>query len=498
VPNGTEAADFSVGNEAYIGPGRLANSEFLDGLSIDDAKSEIAGRAEAGNFGSREIMYRLRDWGVSRQRYWGCPIPVVHCGSCGVVPVDEADLPITLPDDVTFDQAGNPLDRHETWGAVYCPTCGEPARRETDTFDTFVDSSWYFARFCSPRAKQPLDASAVDYWMPVNQYIGGVEHAILHLLYARFFTRAMEKCGHVGVSEPFAGLFTQGMVCHETYRGEDGTWLEPTEVERTDRGDIHRLDNQATVTVGRSEKMSKSRKNVIDPEDIIERYGADTARWFMLSDSPPERDLEWTDGGIEGAWRFTGRIWRIIEESVADLPAADSPMPAQASDKAAALRRMSHQAIGAVTDGIERFQFNVSVARLYELANALVAFKIRIGDGAASERWAQREAIETLVLMIGPMMPHLAEEAWQALGMDGFLADAPWPEADPALLVEASITVAVQLNGKMRATLEIEPDQPEDSVREAALALDKVKSAVGDKAVRRVIVVPNRIVNIVV
>ncbi|MDP7227530.1 MAG: leucine--tRNA ligase, partial [Alphaproteobacteria bacterium] len=498
VPNGTEAADFSVGNEAYIGPGRLANSEFLDGLSIDDATSEIAGRAEAGNFGRREIMYRLRDWGVSRQRYWGCPIPVVHCGSCGVVPVDEADLPITLPDDVTFDQAGNPLDRHETWGAVYCPTCGEPARRETDTFDTFVDSSWYFARFCSPRAEQPLDASAVDYWMPVDQYIGGVEHAILHLLYARFFTRAMEKCGHVGVSEPFAGLFTQGMVCHETYRGKDGTWLEPTEVERTDSGDIRRLDNQATVTVGRSEKMSKSRKNVIDPEDIIERYGADTARWFMLSDSPPERDLEWTDGGIEGAWRFTGRIWRIIEESVANLPAADSPMPAQASDKAAALRRMSHQAMGAVTDGIERFQFNVSVARLYELANTLAAFKIEADDGAASERWAQREAIETLVLMIGPMMPHLAEEAWQALGMDGLLADAPWPEADPALLVEASITIAVQLNGKMRATLEIEPDQPEDSVREAALALDKVKSAVGDKAVRRVIVVPNRIVNIVV
>ncbi len=498
VPNGTEAADFSVGNEAYLGPGRLANSEFLDGLSIDDATSEIAGRAEAGNFGRREIMYRLRDWGVSRQRYWGCPIPVVHCGSCGVVPVDEADLPITLPDDVTFDHAGNPLDRHETWGAVYCPACGKPARRETDTFDTFVDSSWYFARFCSPRAEQPLDASAVDYWMPVDQYIGGVEHAILHLLYARFFTRAMEKCGHVGVSEPFAGLFTQGMVCHETYRGKDGTWLEPTEVECTDSGDIRRLDNQATVTVGRSEKMSKSRKNVIDPEDIIERYGADTARWFMLSDSPPERDLEWTDGGIEGAWRFTGRIWRIIEESVADLPAADSPMPAQASDKAAALRRMSHQAMGAVTDGIERFQFNVSVARLYELANTLAAFKIEADDGAASERWAQREAIETLVLMIGPMMPHLAEEAWQALGMDGLLADAPWPEADPALLVEASITIAVQLNGKMRATLEIEPDQPEDSVREAALALDKVKLAVGDKAVRRVIVVPNRIVNIVV
>ena len=480
-----------------MGPGRLANSEFLDGLSIDDAKSEIAGRAEAGGFGSREIMYRLRDWGVSRQRYWGCPIPVVHCDSCGVVPVEEADLPITLPEDVTFEQAGNPLDRHETWGAVACPACGKPAQRETDTFDTFVDSSWYFARFCSPRAETPLDASAVDYWMPVDQYIGGVEHAILHLLYARFFTRAMEKCGHVRVSEPFAGLFTQGMVCHETYRGEDGIWLEPTEVERTDSGDIRRLDNHSTVTVGRSEKMSKSRKNVIDPEDIIERYGADTARWFMLSDSPPERDLEWTDGGIEGAWRFTGRIWRIIEESITSLPTAGSPAPLQLSDNAVALRRLTHQAMGAVTDGIERFQFNVSVARLYELANALAAFKANGGDDTTGERWAQREAIETLVLMIGPMMPHLAEEAWQALGLDGLLADAPWPKADPALLVEASITIAVQLNGKMRATLDIEPDQSEDTVREAALALEKVKSAIGDKAVRRVIVVPNRIVNIV-
>ncbi|MBT6987307.1 MAG: leucine--tRNA ligase, partial [Rhodospirillaceae bacterium] len=496
IPDDIDSIEFSVDKEAYVGPGSLANSQFLDGMSIEQAKSEIAGRAEAGNFGTREIMYRLRDWGVSRQRYWGCPIPMVHCEGCGVVPVAETDLPITLPDDVTFERPGNPLDDHDTWGKVACPSCGKPARRETDTLDTFVDSSWYFARFCSPRAEQPLDRTAVDYWMPVDQYIGGVEHAILHLLYARFFTRGIETCGHIGVSEPFSGLFTQGMVCHETYRDDAGNWLEPTDVDRKADGRVIRTDNGVPVNVGRSEKMSKSRKNVIDPEDIIERYGADTARWFMLSDSPPERDLEWTDGGIEGAWRFTGRIWRIIEESAGALPAPGQPVPAQFDDNALALRRLTHQAIGAVTDGIERFQFNVSVARLYELANALGSFKA--GDDDTGGRWAQREAIETLVVMISPMMPHLAEEAWLTLGQSGLVANAPWPVAEPALLVEDTITIAVQLNGKMRATLEIARDQPEDEVRAAALALEKIEQAVGDKDVRRVIVVPNRIVNVVV
>ena len=500
IPSDVETADFSVGKEAYVGPGRLANSGFLDGLTIEEGKAEIARRAEAGNFGTREVMHRLRDWGVSRQRYWGCPIPVVHCDACGVVPVNEADLPITLPDDVTFDRAGNPLDRHETWGVVDCPACGKTARRETDTFDTFVDSAWYFARFCSPHAAQPLDHAAVDYWMPVDQYIGGVEHAILHLLYARFFTRAIEKCGHIGVSEPFEGLFTQGMVCHETYRDPEGTWLEPTEVARNEAGQMVRLDNGTQVDTGRSEKMSKSRKNVIDPEDIIERYGADTARWFMLSDSPPERDLEWTDSGIEGAWRFSGRIWRIVEEAAGELPPAGSPAPTSFSDQANALRRVTHQAIRAVTDGIERFQFNVSVARLYELANALASYKVADAgiDETNGERCAQREAIEALVIMIGPMMPHLAEEGWHLLGQSGLLADAAWPLADPALLIEDTITIAVQLNGKMRTTLEIARDQPEDDVRAAALALEKMVAAVADKPVRRVIVVPNRIVNVVV
>jgi leucyl-tRNA synthetase len=495
VPRGTETAEFTIEAEAYVGPGKLANSGFLDGMSIPDAKAEVNRRAEQGKFGAGEVMYRLRDWGVSRQRYWGCPIPVVHCDDCGAVAVAEADLPVTLPDDVTFERPGNPLDGHPTWGAVPCPACGKPGRRETDTLDTFVDSAWYFARFCSPRAKQPLDIDAVDYWMPVDQYIGGVEHAILHLLYARFFTRAIETCGHLHLREPFSGLFTQGMVCHETYRDDAGVWLEPAEVRRTEDGRIARLDNGAPVTAGRSEKMSKSRKNVIDPEDIIERYGADTARWFMLSDSPPERDLEWTDGGIEGAWRFTGRIWRIIEAAVDTLPEPGQPVPDSFGPDALALRRITHRTIGAVTDGIERLQFNVSVARLYELANALGAYK---GAEGAGGRWARREAIETLVVMINPMMPHLAEEAWQTLGREGLVADAPWPRADPALLVEDTITIAVQLNGKIRATMEIARDQAEEEVRAAALALEKIQRAVGDKAVRRVIVVPNRIVNVVV
>ncbi len=497
IPKDTDPVDFSIDSEAYVGPGQLANSHFLDGMSIEDAKAEVARRAETGNFGTGQVMYRLRDWGVSRQRYWGCPIPVVHCDDCGVVPVAEADLPVTLPDDVTFERPGNPLDDHAAWRDVPCPSCGKPGRRETDTLDTFVDSAWYFARFCSPRAGQPLDRDAVDYWMPVDQYIGGVEHAILHLLYARFFTRAIETCGHVGVSEPFSGLFTQGMVCHETYRDDAGTWLEPTEVDRRDDGNFVRADNGASIKVGRSEKMSKSRKNVIDPEDIIERYGADTARWFMLSDSPPERDLEWTDGGIEGAWRFTGRIWRIIEESIDRLPAPGTAVPGRFDDNALVLRRLTHQAIGAVTDGIERFQFNVSVARLYQLANALGSYKVD-DDTDQAGRWAQREAIETLVVMISPMMPHLAEEAWQTLGQTGLVADAPWPVASPELLVEDTITIAVQMNGKMRGTLEIARDQPEDEVRAAALAVDKIKQAIGDKEVRRVIVVPNRIVNVVV
>ena len=493
IPPAADPAAFAVDDEAYTGPGRLANSGFLDGLEVDAAKAEVGRRAEVGGWGRREINYRLRDWGVSRQRYWGCPVPVVHCEACGVVPVPKDQLPVTLPEDVEFDTPGNPLDRHPTWKHVDCPACGRPARRETDTCDTFVDSSWYFARFCSPRADAPVDRADVDYWMPVDQYIGGVEHAVLHLLYARFWTRAMRDCGRLDVAEPFAGLFTQGMVCHVTFRDEAGHWRFPADVERRGEGDYVTLDDRRPVQIGRSEKMSKSRKNVVDPEEIIERFGADTARWFMLSDSPPERDLEWVDTGVEGAWRFTQRLWRSVQQALPALPPPGTARPGGFGAAAAGLRRATHRIVRQVTDDIERFHFNKAVAGVYELANVVGAFR---GDDEGAG-WALREALETLTLLIGPMMPHLAEELWRQLGRDGLVAETAWPEAEAALLVEATARIAIQLNGKLRATLELPRDLPEADMREAAMADDRVRKAIGDRPVRRVVVVPNRIVNIV-
>ena len=493
LPDDADVATFQIGDEAYVGPGRMANSAFLDGLEIEAAKAEIVRRAVAGGFGDQTVSYRLRDWGVSRQRYWGCPIPIVHCPACGVVPVPETELPVTLPDDVDFETPGNPLDRHPSWRHVACPSCGEAAERETDTFDTFVDSSWYFARFCSPRAPEPVTRAAVDYWLPVDQYIGGVEHAILHLLYARFYTRAMQKCGYLAVAEPFAGLFTQGMVCHATYRDEAGNRLFPSEVDSGKEGAFH-LETGRPVTVGRSVKMSKSERNVVDPEQIIERYGADTARWFMLSDSPPERDLEWTDAGVEGAWRFTQRLWRMTVEALPALPAPNASIPAVFGSAAETLRRATHRAVAQITDDIEGFRFNVAVARNHELANAIGA-TTAVDD---ADRWALREALETLVRLTGPMMPHLAEELWERLGHPNLLADTPWPEADPALLHEETVTVTVQVGGKLRATLELVRDLGQEEVEAAALAEEKVRRALEGRVVRRVVVVPNRIVNIVV
>ena len=380
-------------------------------------------RLEALSLGERTVQYRLRDWGVSRQRYWGCPVPVIHCGACGIVPVPRADLPVTLPDDVTFDAPGNPLDRHPTWKHVPCPSCGAPAERETDTFDTFFESSWYFARYCSPGVEdRPFDREAVDYWMPVDQYIGGVEHAVLHLLYSRFFSRAMKECGYIGVEEPFTGLFTQGMVCHETYRAGDGGWLQPNEVEDDGKGGKRRLSDGAPVSVGRSEKMSKSKKNVVDPEEIIEHYGADVARLFMLSDSPPARDLDWTEAGVDGAWRYLNRLWRLVDE------APDAPAGAGTSDAAEALRNTAHRTVDAMTGDLERFHFNRAVARVRELTNAL-ADALPAADPAMAA--AYRESIGTAVRLIAPMTPHLAESCWRRLGGKGLLADQPWPVADP-------------------------------------------------------------------
>ena len=493
APPGVDPGAVVVGREAYTGDGVLINSAFLDGLPVPEAKRKVIEALERQGDGRAETQYRLRDWGVSRQRYWGCPIPVIHCAACGIVPVCERDLPVALPEDVSFDQPGNPLDHHPSWKHVPCPACGKPARRETDTFDTFVESSWYFARFCSPRAAGVFERAAVDRWLPVDQYIGGIEHAILHLLYSRFFMRALKRCGYLDLEEPFAGLFTQGMVCHETYRDVEGRWLSPEEVRKAAGGAL--LDDAGRpVAHGRSEKMSKSRRNVIDPAGIIESYGADTARWFMLSDSPPERDLEWTEAGVEGAYRFVQRLWRMASEAVPMLPPAGAAAPGRFGASASGLRHTVHKTIAAFTDDLERFRFNRAVARIHELANA-------IGDFApadAADRWVLREALETLAQLIQPMMPHLAEELWERLGGPAWLADSAWPVADPDLARDEAITIAVQVNGKLRATVTLPRDAESAAAEAAALADPNVRRAMGEKAPRKIILVPNKVINVVV
>ncbi|MCF8470029.1 MAG: leucine--tRNA ligase [Parvibaculum sp.] len=486
-----------AGEDAFTGDGIAVNSGFLDGLDVRAAKRAAIEKLEAAGAGEGTVNYRLRDWGISRQRYWGCPIPVIHCQACGTLPVPRDHLPVLLPDDVTFDQPGNPLDRHPAWKHVACPDCGGNAVRETDTLDTFVDSSWYFARFTAPHATTPTDRAAADHWLPVDQYIGGIEHAILHLLYSRFFTRAMHKTGHLSFDEPFAGLFTQGMVNHETYRDAEGRWVAPADIVIDTQGNertARRLADGAPVTIGSVEKMSKSKKNTVDPEDIIARYGADTARWFMLSDSPPERDVQWTDQGAEGAWRFTQRLWRMVSDKPDEIALPDMAMPASFGDEAMTLRRAAHQALAAASDDFDNLRFNRAVAHVYELANAVSGFKAV----SPADKWAKREALGLLVQIVAPMMPHLAEECWAALGHDEPVVAADWPVADRALLVEDSLTIAVQVNGKRRDELTIARDADKETVERAALALDKVEKAIDGKTIRKVIVVPGKIVNIVV
>ncbi len=491
IPDGADPKTFDVGTEAFTDDGKLANSDFLDGLDVAAGKRAVIERLADAGEGEGATNYRLRDWLVSRQRYWGCPIPVVHCDDCGIVPVPRDELPVVLPDDIDFESPGNPLDRHPTWKHVDCPSCGKPAVRDTDTFDTFMDSSWYFARFCSPDADEPVTEADGEYWLPVDQYIGGIEHAILHLLYSRFFMRAMRDTDHLVIDEPFAGLFTQGMVNHATYRDSKGEWLEPQRVVENDDGSFVRADNGDAVTVGRIEKMSKSKKNTIDPTDVIASYGADTARWFILSDSPPERDMEWTDAGVQGAYRFVNRVSRIVLENVEGLPEPGAdPSDAAAED----LRRAVHQAIADVTEDLERFHYNRAVARLYELVNTVSA-AIKDGDVPGA---ALREALETTVRLIGPMMPHLAEEMWRALGQETLLCDTAWPRADETLLVSDSVTLAIQVNGKLRGTVDIAAGADEDTAVAAARAVQNVAESIGDKDVRKVIHVPDKLVNFVV
>jgi leucyl-tRNA synthetase len=507
-PPGQDPVKFLITDIAYDGDGRLINSRFLDGMTIEEAKDEVARRLEAtlqGNrpVAQRQVNFRLRDWGISRQRYWGCPIPIVHCDKCGVVPVPERDLPVTLPDDVTFDRPGNPLDHHPTWKHVTCPACGGEARRETDTMDTFVDSSWYFIRFTDPWiADAPTQRAIADAWMPVDQYIGGIEHAILHLLYSRFFTRAMKVAGHVGVEEPFAGLFTQGMVVHETYQKADGSWAAPTEVEIEGADDDRRatlIDTGEAVQIGPIEKMSKSKRNTVDPDDIISEYGADVARWFMLSDSPPDRDVNWTERGVQGAWRFAQRLWRLIGDCIEITASAPAERPTAFGQPALDVRRAAHKALARVSDEIEKLHFNVCVAQIYELTNALsdAINNAKQATVTADLQWAIREAAEILVVLFHPMMPHLAEECYAALGHNLLVAQQAWPELEPELLVEDTITLPVQVNGRKRADVTVARDAGNRDIEAAVLALPPVQRALEGKRPKRVIVVPQRIVNIV-
>jgi leucyl-tRNA synthetase len=463
-------------DEPETGYGVAVHSDFLDGLSSEEAKDEVIRRAEDGGWGEGMVQYRLRDWGVSRQRYWGTPIPVIHCASCGPVGVPRDQLPVMLPEDVTFDVPGNPLDRHPKWGDVACPKCGGAARRETDTLDTFVNSSWYFIRFASQPRDLPFDRAEVEQWLPVAQYIGGVEHAILHLLYARFWTRALERIGKIGIAEPFKGLFTQGMVTHETYKSLDGRWLGPGEVVDGAGGAMTELASGTAVVRGRVEKMSKSKKNVVDPEPMVDRYGADAVRWFMLSDSPPERDLEWSEASIEGAARFVQRVWKLVR-SVAG-----------ASDDDISVDKKLARATAAVGAAIDGLAFNKAIAAVYELVGTLEK---------ARPSASRDEAVRTLVRLVSPMAPHLAEESWAELGGEGMVADAAWPEFDPALLVDDEVTIAVQVNGKLRDTVTVARGMDREALEAVALRLDKVVRQLDGATPRKVIVVPDRLVNIV-
>ncbi len=561
---------FHVGADAFTDDGVIFNSDFLDGLTIAEAKEAVAGRLETTMLdgapqGTRKVNFRLRDWGISRQRYWGCPIPVIKCEACGIVPVPDDQLPVKLPDDVTFDVPGNPLDRHPTWKHVTCPSCGAEAERETDTMDTFVDSSWYFARFTAPDAAAPIEKDVMEAWLPVDQYIGGIEHAILHLLYSRFFMRAVAKAGFGECPEPFRGLFTQGMVTHETFGGLFRDWLAPEETRpatpeeaarlaahyarhievsrrldndpRIDRQLLHHFLDPAVETSAcaaydaffaesRSEplfekrvwfspehplraqpaeawlvnvtkndltpaftygveKMSKSKRNVVDPDSVLSTYGADTARWFMLSDTPPERDIEWTDAGFDASHRFVQRIWRLVQESV---PLMDRP----GTGDGLALRKASHVAVRAIEEAIEGLGFNRAVARIYEWTNAL---QKALGDDATPGP-VLRESVEALIRCFAPMMPHLAEECWIAMGNEGFVSSAAWPTVDESLLVEDAITLPVQVNGKKRAEITVAKDAAAGDIEAAVLELEDVKRFLNGPP-RKVIVVPQRIVNVV-
>ena len=505
LPTGADATSFAIVDDAFTDAGSIYNSGFLDGMSIEQAKKAAAEYFAARTVDGRpqgavEVNYRLRDWGISRQRYWGCPIPVIHCEVCGTLPVPKKDLPVVLPEDVSFDKPGNALDHHPTWKHVSCPQCGGAARRETDTMDTFVDSSWYYTRFTAPHAATPTIPAVANRWLPVDQYIGGVEHAILHLLYSRYFTRAMKATGHVGLDEPFKGLFTQGMVTHETYKSPKGEWVSPAEILLETQGETRTaklLGSGEPVSIGSVEKMSKSKKNVVDPDEIVATYGADTARWFMLSDSPPERDVQWTEAGVEGASRFQQRVWRLVSETVQLVKQSSNLARTADDDEALALRRNVHRAVHQVAEEIEGLRFNRAVAQIYELTNALVRSSGLVAAAPASRIGALEEGVGDLVQLIAPMMPHLAESCWAELGRPGLVADALWPEVDPALLEDDSVTLPIQFNGKRRGEIIVPKGLPGAEVEQRVLSMPEIIRILDGKTPKKLVVVPDRIVNVV-
>ena len=495
LPKDANAKNFAITDEAYTGDGTIYQSDFLNGLDVESAITAAIAKLEELGMGSGKISWRLRDWGVSRQRYWGCPIPIIHCKKCGLVPVPESDLPVTLPKDVQFNQLGNPLDHHPTWKHTSCPQCAGTATRETDTFDTFFESSWYFLRFADPDPNIAFSKDAMAYWLPVDQYIGGVEHAVLHLLYSRFFTRALTACGYLDLAEPFKGMMTQGMVCHQTFQNTKGQWLFPEDVIKKDDTWLERK-NEKPAQAGRIEKMSKSKRNVVDPDRIINSYGADTARLFMLSDSPPERDMEWTNAGVEGANRFLNRLFRLSlgDDKTRPFAPINTPMPDSLDAAAKTLIKITHQIIASISDDIERFRFNRAVAALHSLSNAISA----CATDTPAQNWARRFGVEILARLCAPIAPHIAEEMWHQLGHEELLATKPWPEADTTWLTSESIAMPVQINGKLRATLTIAPDSDSELIKAEALKLDGIKKHLGGDSPKKIIVVPNRIVNVVI
>lgn len=505
LPKDQDVKSFKITNEAYTGIGTIINSEELNGLTIEEAKSQVSAILEKNTVNgcpqaSREINFRLRDWGISRQRYWGCPIPIIHCDTCGIVPVPAEQLPVKLPDDVSFKKPGNPLDHHKSWKHVACPDCNNQALRETDTMDTFVDSSWYFARFTAPNAKTPTIPEIANKWLPVNQYIGGIEHAILHLLYSRFFTRAMKKTGHVNLSEPFKGMFNQGMVTHETYKDENGNWLSPEEVEITTidgKRQAIEIKTKKHAIIGAVEKVSKSRRNGVDPDEIFKTYGADTARWFILSDSPPEKDVEWSDAGVEGAYRFVQRIWKLVLNS--KIICQKPVIVAQEDKDAKKLLKTIHRATDKIGTDIEKLRFNRAVAQIYEMTNAISQFLPIVEKTPSSANLsALRNGIEFLIQLIAPMTPHLAESCWEHLGKENLVCDQAWPKADASLLVDDEMTLPVQVNGKRRGQIIVPTDASKETIEHQALSLAAISSILDGKSPKKIIYVPNRIINVVI